>query len=73
RRNCLAKEAYAHQRSLLTAEQLEYQYAQQREAYRLCTEAESSEQIESINQLPELLISLLTGEDSRSCNFRKDI
>ncbi|CAG8773026.1 923_t:CDS:1, partial [Racocetra fulgida] len=45
-RNRLARESYACRRSLLTAEQLEYQRARQREAYRLCTEAESSEQIE---------------------------
>ncbi|CAG8500652.1 21659_t:CDS:2 [Dentiscutata erythropus] len=30
-------------------------------------------QLPIINQPPEPLLSLLTGEDSRSCNFRKDI
>ncbi|CAG8800803.1 32575_t:CDS:2 [Gigaspora margarita] len=82
------------------AEQLEHHHAQQREAYRLRTEAESSQQtkyrqekvsgsiftpvfstccangkiqLPTINQLPEPLLSLLTREDSRSRNFRKNI
>ncbi|CAG8777296.1 9941_t:CDS:2, partial [Gigaspora margarita] len=44
--NHLARESYTRQRSLLTAEQLEHRHAQQHEAYRLRTEAESSQQTE---------------------------
>ncbi|CAG8857585.1 8722_t:CDS:2, partial [Gigaspora margarita] len=44
RRNHLARESYARQRSLLIAEQLEHRHTQQREAYRLHTEAELSQQ-----------------------------
>ncbi|CAG8661466.1 23445_t:CDS:2 [Gigaspora margarita] len=46
RQNRLARESYARRRALLTGEQLEHQHAQQREAYRCHTNAESNEQSE---------------------------
>ncbi|CAG8495048.1 11515_t:CDS:1 [Cetraspora pellucida] len=46
RRNRLARESYARQRSSLTFEQLERQRAQQCKTYRCHTETESNEQAE---------------------------